>query len=142
MNLGPRGAALIKSFEELRLIGYPDQRGIPTNGWGHTGPSVFVGQHCTVVQAEAWFEQDTRLAVHAINATVKVPLTQNQFDALVAFTYNVGVGAEAHSTLLKCVNEKETAEAADEFLKWDKAGGGVSAGLLRRRKAERALFLS
>lgn len=147
MKLGPKGEALIKSFETLRLSSYPDERGVWTIGWGHTGwyaPGVAVGpgQTCTPEQAEAWFLEDTARAVAGVSRNVDVALTQDQFDALASFTYNDGVAALAHSTLLRDLNAGHAAQAADEFLRWDYAGGHVSDGLERRRKAERALFLS
>ena len=142
MQVGARGAALIQSFEELRLIGYPDERGIPTIGWGHTGPHVFIGQRCAPVQAHSWFAQDTQSAVDAINRSVHWPLSQCQFDALVAFTFNVGVTAFETSTMAKLLNTGAIQGAAAQFLKWNHAGGHVSAGLTRRRAAERDLFLS
>ena len=142
MNLGPKGTALIQSFERLCLVGYLDQGGVPTIGWGHTGPGIYEGQVCTIAQADAWFSQDTAKAVQAVNATVQVPLAQEQYDALVAFTFNVGASAEAHSTLCRLVNAGDMAGAAAEFPKWNHVGGVPSAGLTRRRAAEQALFTS
>ena len=141
MTLGPKGRALIQSFESLRLQAYQDQRGIWTIGWGHT-LGVVPYQTCSVSDADDWFTQDTQTAVNAVNSTTDVPLTQEQFDALVSFTFNVGQGAEAHSTLLSYVNQHRFAEAADQFLVWDHIAGVPNAGLLRRRQAELALFLS
>jgi lysozyme len=142
MQLGARGAALIQSFEGLRLIGYADERGIPTIGWGHTGHGVYAGQRCTFVQAHSWFAQDTTSAVAAVNTAVTAPLSQCQFDALVAFTFNVGVTAFETSTMAKLLNNGAYGAAAAQFPKWSHAGGHVSAGLIRRRAAEQALFLS
>ena len=140
MKLGAQGEALIKSFETLVLTGYLDV-GVPAAGWGHRGPGIIVGQTYTVEQAQAWFDSDTASAVAAVSRCVDVALTQNQFDALVSFTYNLGSGALAHSTLLALVNRNEMLRAADEFLRWDHVGGVESAGVERRRKAERALFM-
>lgn len=142
MKLGPRGENLIKSFEQLRLTGYADIGGVPTAGWGHTGPDVQVGQTYTYEQAEAWFVADTAAAVNANNRELDVAVTQNQFDALVSFAYNAGIGAESHSTLLRLVNAGRFDEAAGEFTKWDHVNGVEVAGLLRRRQAERDLFQS
>lgn len=141
MILGPKGKALIQSFESLALVSYQDQRGIWTIGWGHTGPNVGPGQVCTPEQADVWFVADTNTAVHGVWNTVDVALTQNQFDALVSFTYNVGVGSEAHSTLIKLLNAGHTQQAADQFLVWNHVDGVANAGLTRRREAEQALFL-
>ncbi|WP_312069487.1 lysozyme, partial [Acinetobacter sp.] len=77
----------------------------------------------------------------SVNNLVKVPLSQNQFDALVSLTYNIGSTAFKNSTLLKKLNAKDYAGAADQFLRWNKGGGKVLKGLVRRREAERALFL-
>lgn len=142
MQLGAGGTALIQSFESLVLTGYLDEGGIPTAGWGHTGADVQVGVLYTLEQAKAWFVSDTAEDVAAVNRSLTVSVTQCQFDALVAFTYNVGMGNEGHSTLLKLVNAGDLEGAAAEFAKWDHVRGQVSAGLLRRDVAERELFLA
>jgi lysozyme len=141
MILGPKGITLIQSFEECKLAEYPDQRGIPTIGWGHT-LGVVEYQTCTQTDADAWFLQDTQRACDGVNRTVSIGLTQNQFDALVSFTFNVGVGSEAHSTMLTLLNGGNTQGAADQFLVWNHVKGVPNAGLTRRRIAERALFLA
>lgn len=140
MNLGGRGLLLIQSFEKLRLVSYQDTGGVWTIGWGHTGKDVKANQFCTRDQADTWLAQDTLRAVMGVNAVTDVPLTQNQFDALVSFTYNVGVSAEAHSTLQNLVNQKRFAEAAEQFERWVFDNGVELEGLKRRRAAERALF--
>ena len=140
-SLGDAGRRLIQSYEQLRLKAYLDEKGVPTIGWGHTGPEVSLGLTCTPQQAGDWFVQDTQTAVNAVNRSVSAPLTQNQFDALVSFTFNVGQGNEGHSTLCRLVNAERYAAAADEFDKWVYSGGHVSAGLVDRRHAEKALFL-
>lgn len=142
MALGVKGAALIRSFEKLELDAYLDGGGVPTIAWGHTGPEVALGQTCTVEQAGEWFVHDTQKAVNGVIASTDVALSQNQFDALVAFTYNVGVGAEAHSTLCKVVNAKNWSAVPAEFMKWVYVKGVRSAGLENRRAAERDLFLT
>ncbi len=141
MQLGPKGKALIQSFESLRLQAYQDQRGVWTIGWGHTG-GIVPYQTCTPADADGWFTDDTQTSVNAVNRTADVALSQEQFDALVSFTFNVGQGAEAHSTLLSYVNQSNFAAAAAEFGKWDHVNGVPNAGLARRRAAERALFLA
>lgn len=141
MNLGADGKALIESFEELRLAAYLDQRGIPTIGYGHTA-GVKMGDTCTQDQADAWLAEDAQAAANGVEKSLQVFCTQNQFDALVSFTFNVGVGAEAHSTLAKLMNAGDIQGAADQFLVWDHVNGVPNAGLLRRRQAERTLFLS
>ena len=141
MTLGQRGEALIKSFEKLVLVAYRKFAGEPwTCGWGNTCPDVGPNTTCTPEKADLWFQLDTESAVRAVNHTVTVPLSQNQFDALVCFTYNVGTGAEAHSTLVAKVNAGDFGGAAEEFLKWDHVNGVEVDGLKRRRTAERDLF--
>lgn len=143
MQLGAKGEGLIKGFELLRLKAYlPTPKDKWTIGWGHTGPEVVEGLVWTLEQCEAAFLHDTGWAVRQVNDTTHVPLTQNQFDAMVAFTFNVGATAEGHSTLLKLLNAGELSEAADEFPKWNRQHGEVLAGLTRRRAAELALFLA
>lgn len=142
MKLGAAGLGLIKSFEQCRLTAYLDQRGRWTIGWGHTGPEVHEGLVWTQAQADAALVVDVQVAVLGVIKSLDIAATQQQFDALVCFTYNVGATAEAHSTLLKLVNSRQTASAAAEFLKWDHVDGVENAGLKRRREAERALYLS
>lgn len=143
MQLGARGAALIKSFETLAFVAYRNFPGEPwTCGWGHTGADVTEGTTCDTAGAETWFAGDTQKAVQAVLRLVDVALTQNQFDALVSFAFNLGTGALASSTLLRLVNAGRFADAADEFPKWDHVNGKVVAGLVRRRAAERALFVA
>lgn len=141
MNVGARGIALIKEFEQCRLIAYSDQRGIPTIGWGHTGPDVYLGLVWTQTQADARLVADLQRAVTGVLRDLDVAVSQNQFDALVSFGFNIGVSAEAKSTLIKLVNQSKWQAAADEFLIWDHVDGQENAGLERRRAAERALFL-
>lgn len=141
MQLGPNGLALLKSFEKCRLLAYRDMGGVWTVGWGHTGPNVTAGTVCTQEQADAWLAEDVQAAAKAVTAHTDVPLTQNQFDALVAFTFNVGAGHFLSSTLLRLVNAGRFADAALEFPKWDHVDGQVSAGLAARRAAEQRLFL-
>lgn len=140
--LGTAGEALIKGFEQLRLTGYPDQGGIPTAGWGHTGPDVAIGTTYSQAQADAWFAADTHSAVAIVDIKAPQGTTQNQFDALVSFTFNTGEGAFLHSTLLQRLLAGDLQGAADQFPLWNHVGGVVSAGLTRRRAAERALFLA
>ena len=141
-TLGSAGEALIKSFESLKLVAYQDQRGIWSCGYGHTGPDVVQGTTCTPEQAEAWFQLDTQSAVVGVDASIQTTVSQQQFDALVSFTFNVGVGAEGHSTMAKLINARDFAGAAAQFPKWDHVDGVPNVGLLRRREAEQALFLS
>lgn len=135
------GRALTERFEGCRLSSYQDQVGVWTIGYGHTrgvGPGMF----CTVPQAEAWLVEDDTWASNAVNKDVNIVLTQGEFDALVDFTFNLGETSFYRSTLLKLVNGNNFAAAANEFARWDRAGGKIVAGLLRRRLAEKAEFVS
>lgn len=138
------GIALIKEFEGIRLKAYPDPGtgGAPwTLGIGTTF-GITKGMTCTVEQAEAWLRRDLAVFENKVSRMVTVPLTDNQFSALVAFTYNVGPGNLLKSTLLKKLNAGDYAGAADQFGAWNKAAGRVLPGLTRRRQAERTLFLT
>ncbi|WP_096911029.1 MULTISPECIES: lysozyme [Acinetobacter] len=139
------GLDLIASFEGTRLKAYDDGVGVWTIGIGTTiypnGTKVKKGDVCTLDQAKSYFAHDLKRFEASVNNQVKVPLSQNQFDALVSLVYNIGSGNFASSTLLKKLNAKDYAGAADQFPRWNKAGGKVLNGLIRRRDAERALFL-
>ena len=134
------GLRLIKSFEGLRLTAYQDAVGVWTIGYGTTR-NVRRGMRISRDQAEAFLQEDLVRFEKAVSDAVKVPINDNQFSALVSFTYNVGSGALRSSTLLKKLNRGDINGAANEFPRWNKAGGRVLAGLTRRRNAERALFL-
>lgn len=135
------GIDLIKSFESLRLVSYKDSAGIYTIGWGHTG-GVKRGQRITRAEAETFLQDDLAEAETAVEDAVTVDLSDNQFAALVSFTFNLGGPALRKSTLLRRLNEGDYNKAADEMLRWNRADGRVLAGLTRRRKAERMLFLT
>ena len=135
------GLNLIKDFEGLRLNAYQDAVGVWTIGYGHTS-TAYPGQRITTTQATALLRQDVANFENAVTRAVRVPITENQFAALVSFAYNVGSGALNSSTLLRKLNAGDTFGAANEFLRWNRAGGRVLAGLTRRREAERSLFLS
>jgi lysozyme len=130
---------LVKANEGLRLEAYQDAAGIPTIGYGHTA-GVHMIQTITQEQADAFLEHDLAVAAAAVNQLVKVPLTQNQFDALVSFVFNLGEGHLACSTLLKWLNSGHYQDAAKQFDAWCMACGKVFQGLVKRRAAERALF--
>jgi lysozyme len=140
MNLGAVGKSLIQSFESLALIAYQDQGGVWTLGYGHV-IGVKPGDTCTQAQADTWFQSDVAWACRVVNNDVDVAMTQNQFDALVSLCFNIGGGNFHSSTLLRKLNGGDVAGAADQFLLWNHVGGVVSDGLMRRREAERALFL-
>ena len=139
------GKNLIKSFEGKRLVAYDDGTGVWTIGCGTirypNGNAVKKGDICTDAQVDQYFSNDLVKFENSVNSLVKVPLTQNQFDALVSFSYNVGAANLAASTLLKKLNAKDYTGAANEFARWNKAGGKVMNGLTKRRNAEMELFL-
>jgi|ERR1035437_1003961 lysozyme len=146
MQISKKGLQLIASFEGLSLKPYLDSAKVPTIGIGTilypNGKAVSMSDpEITKEQAEQYLEWEINQKTTSVNKMVAVPINQNQFDALVSFAYNLGVGALHGSTLLKLLNAGDTSGAAEQFLVWDKANGQVSAGLLRRRQAERSLFL-
>lgn len=140
MEYSKEGIALTKSFESCRLTAYQDIKGIWTIGFGHVGPEVVEGLTWTQDQADSQLVLDLTKAEHAVNTLVTVPLTQGQYDALVDFCYNCGIGAFSGSTMLRLLNAGQFDDAANEFQKWSHASGVVVAGLLRRRVAEEDEF--
>lgn len=136
------GLALTKQFESCRLTAYQDVKGVWTIGWGHTGPDVLPGLVWTQKQADDALALDINWANNVVNSLCHASLTQSEHDALVDFVFNVGSGNFAHSTMLTYLNQGNMVMAALEFEKWDKAGGVVVAGLLRRRQAEERMFTS
>ena len=141
MQYSPNGLKLTEQFEGLSLTAYQDVAGIWTNGYGNTH-NVVPGSTITLEQAQSDLMSNISGAVYVVNKVVHVPLTQNQFDALVDFVFNLGSGSFQSSTLLRKLNAKDYAGAAAEFPKWNHAGGVVVDGLTRRRLAEQALFNS
>lgn len=140
MEYSNAGLAMSKAFEGLRLVAYQDGGGIWTVGYGHTGPDVHAGRKVTPLEAEVLLRVDMRAAVDCVNASIHVPLSQGQFDALVDFAFNVGRGNFQRSTLLAKVNAGDFTGAAGEFGKWINVNGQPARGLVRRRAAEAALF--
>lgn len=134
------GLALTERFEGCQLSAYQDQVGVWTIGYGHTGPDVVPGMKITMDQAQVLLRQDVSSAAMCVNRVVNVPLTQQEFDALVDFVFNLGSSAFEGSTMLRLLNSGNFTAAAGEFQKWDHAGGVVVAGLLRRREAEASMF--
>lgn len=165
---GEAGKNIVKEFEDLELTAYPDpgselgqkcaalrlqmrdykkvpgwqgMKGSPwTIGWGHTGPEVHEGLTINLSHAEKLLAQDLLSAERSVNRYTEAELNQNQFDALVSFVFNCGVGNFSTSTLLKKLNDKDYAGAAKEFERWNKSKGKVLGGLTRRRKMEAELF--
>lgn len=164
-EINEAGINLIKSFEGIldgdpstvKLDPYLDPIQIWTIGWGHAiavdnrflkgaadKPRVkaMFKDGITVEEATLLLKSDLLKFCRGVEAIVKVPITDNQFAALVSFAFNLGIGNLAKSTLLRRVNEKNFPAAAQEFAKWNKAGGKVLKGLTRRRAAEAQLFLT
>ena len=145
MKTSSNGTALIREFDGFVANAYLCPAKVWTIGIGTTiypnGTKVKKGDKCTQAQALEYLQHDLKSFEKTVNDSVKVPLSQNQFDALVSLAYNIGSGAFKNSTLLKKLNAKDYAGAADQFLVWNKGGGKVLKGLVRRRDAERALFL-
>lgn len=161
MKTSERGRAFIKGFESLALRAYPDPGtgGKPwTIGYGSTrtwfdgrpvGP-VRPGQVIDVATAEQWLTWELEQFEAGVERLVKVAVNQNQFDALVSLAYNIGLDEDdddiaeglGDSTLLRELNAGHYMRAADEFPKWNRSGGRVLNGLVRRRAGERAMFVS
>lgn len=142
---------MIEHFEGMILHSYRDVVGVWTIGFGHTGPDVHPGMVISQAQALELLQKDLEKFSDGVFKLVKVPLLDNELSALVSFAYNVGLGDPskphagglAGSTLLKKLNAgAPKIEVANELLKWVHAGGRVLSGLVRRRKAERELFLA
>lgn len=131
---------LIRAHERLRLKAYRCPAGVLTIGYGHTR-NVKPGQQWTREEAEAHLQGDCADAAAAIPKDLQYRLNQNEFDALVSFIFNVGVGAFATSTMLKKLRAGDYAGAADEFPRWVKSNGKTLPGLVVRRTDERELFL-
>ncbi|HDU4318678.1 TPA: lysozyme [Klebsiella aerogenes] len=146
MQTSEKGIALVKQFEGCKLTAYQDSVGVWTIGYGWTQPvdgkPIRAGMTIKQETAERLLKTGLVSYESDVSRLVKVSLTQGQFDALVSFTYNLGARSLSTSTLLRKLNAGDYAGAADEFLRWNKAGGKVLNGLTRRREAERALFLS
>lgn len=170
MEAGPHGVALIQHFEgcyssvpngaangkikpkpvsnlhdlNQTVYSYRCSANVPTIGWGNTkwtdGSPVQDGDECTLDDANVLFAQELAEFGHGVDKLLKAPVTQNQFDALCCFAYNVGLGALRSSTLLKVINAGQYHLARENFLKWNKAGGRELAGLTKRRTAEADLF--
>jgi len=154
MQMSENGLELLKQWEGFKLTVYNDSAGLPTIGVGHlitqsernsgniiiNGVAVKYAGGLTDQQVVDLLSQDVQPAEESVNNGVKVPLNQNQFDALVSFTFNVGGGAFAGSTLLKVLNQKQYTEVPNQLLRWTKAGGQVVQGLVNRRQNEIKLW--
>lgn len=148
MKVSTAGRKAIAGHEGVRLKAYPDPAtgGEPwTIGVGHTSvagpPKVYQGLTITAAECDEILSRDLATFEAAVSKAVTAPLNQNQFDALVSLAFNIGAGAFARSTLVKKLNDRDYRGAADQFTVWNKAGGRVKNGLVKRRADERALFL-
>lgn len=141
MQISSRGLGLIKQFEGLKLTAYRCPAGVPTVGYGHTGPDVKMGMTITEPQADALLRQDVAKFERGVEKLAP-KTTQGQFDALVSFAFNLGLKALEGSTLLRLHKAGDYQAAAPQFLRWNRAGGRILPGLTRRRAQERGLYLS
>ena len=142
MKISPSGIALIKEYEGLRLSAYLCPAGIPTIGYGST-KGVKMGETITEKEAESLLIADIeRICEPCLEVNVDVDLTQGQYDALSSFIFNLGCGAFKGSTLCKLLNAGNYDGAAKQFGRWTKANGKELPGLVKRRAAETALFLT
>lgn len=141
MKASQNAIDLIKKFEGIKTKAYKCPAGVWTIGYGHT-KGVQKGDTCTMAQAVEFLKEDLKVCEYAIYDFVKVELNQNQFDALCSFIYNVGTGAFQNSTMRKFINAGHFPLAAGQFDRWNKADGVVLEGLVRRRAAEKELFLA
>lgn len=147
MKISPRGLDLIKDFEGFSITSYLDVVNIPTIGFGNTfyedGRKVKLGDQISKTDALKLLEVvANRDFADKIFPSIKVKVTQSQFDAMVSLAYNIGAGAFLKSTLLKKVNAGDFTGAGEEFLRWNKANGKKVLNLTRRREREKQLFLS
>ncbi|MCA4113640.1 lysozyme [Serratia nevei] len=146
MKISDDGMALIQRFEGLRLQAYQDSVGVWTIGYGWTQPvagrKVGAGMAIDAATAERLLVCGVAQFEQGVERLVTVTITQGQFDALVSFAYNLGLSALEKSTLLRRLNAGDRQGAADQFGRWVNAGGVRLDGLVARRAAERALFLS
>ena len=139
MNIGQKGIELIKHFEGCELNAYKCPAGVWTIGYGHI-KGVSEGMSITQEQAEQMLLDELKEYENYINELVTVNLSQNQFDALVSWVYNLGPANLQSSTLLKVLNSGDYSGVPAQIERWNKAGGKVLEGLIRRREAESALF--
>ena len=145
MKISSLGLELIKEFEGFSANAYLCPAKIPTIGYGNTfysdGRKVKLGEQISKTDALELLEKiANKDFADKIFPAIKVPVTQNQFDAMVSLAYNIGTGSFLKSTLLKKVNAGDFIGASEEFLKWNKSGGKELLGLTRRRKREQDLF--
>lgn len=151
-QITPDALSLIEQWEGLRLTAYADSGGVPTIGYGHTGPDVHLGQTIDAAQATAFLSEDLDYAQHVVDEVVTVPLNDSQYGALVSFVFNVGAGKAGvkdgfavlkngkPSSLLTAINTGNVAAIPTLWRQWDHVNGVVNEGLLNRRSAELGLW--
>ena len=133
---------LIKKWEGCKLKAYQCPAGVWTIGYGATGEGISAGVVWTQRMADERLQKDLERFEKGVRELVKVPITENQFAALVSFAYNLGLHNLKRSGLLKLLNHEKYAQAADQFLLWNKVGSYVVKGLTNRREDERKVFLT
>lgn len=139
-KINNEGIEYLKKWEGLKLSAYKDDAGVLTIGYGHTGPDVTEGQIITEAEAEELLIKDLDRFERAVNNTINVRLTANQFTTLVSFAFNVGDQAFKDSTLVKRLNKGDYASVPQELLRWNISGGKINNGLINRRAAEIGLW--
>ena len=139
MNISKEGLSLIKKFEGCELEAYLCPAGVWTIGYGHT-KDVKEGDKINKEEADYLLQEEMMEYESYINDFVEVPLEQNQFDALCSWVYNLGPTNLKNSTMLRVLNEEKYADVPQEIKRWNKAGGEVLDGLIKRREAEAKMF--
>lgn len=140
MKINSKGLILLKSFEGFETEAYQDSVGVWTVGYGHTGDDVYGGLSVTPSEIDELLYKDLERFESGVDALVTAEINENQFSALVCFSFNVGLHNLESSHLLQKVNDNDFSGASEEFGRWNKAGGKELLGLTRRRAAEKALF--
>lgn len=141
MQISQNGIDFIKSVESFASHAYQDAGGFSI-GYGHYMGKQPVMQTVTPQQAEDLLVKDLQTAEAAVHNYVKVPITQNQHDAMVSLAFNIGSGAFMNSSVVRLLNAGDVQGAADAFRLWDKSQGAVNNALVARRESERAVFLA
>jgi len=139
MKISKEGISLLKKFEGCKLEAYLDAVDVPTIAYGRT-KDVKIGDICTQQQAEDWLEEELVEYEGYVEKAVTVPLEQHHFDSLVSWTYNLGPSNLTRSSMLRVLNASDYDNVPEQIMRWNKAGGRVLAGLVRRREAEAEMF--
>ncbi|WP_436872293.1 lysozyme [Acinetobacter haemolyticus] len=144
-DISEKGYEIIREFEGFRSTAYRDTGGVWTIGFGTirypNGVKVKQGDTCTREQAEQWLKNDCKWVDACLDKHVKVNLSQNQFDALASFVYNIGETAFVKSTMLSLINQNNLTASANQFDRWIFDNGKRIQGLVNRREKEKSLFL-